>query len=411
MSRTKRVSPVYLALFVGLYAVQGVVVAYFFNFNQIFMQASGVSAEATAKVQSLALVPFILKFLGGPISDRFNLLGFGHRKPYIVVGLVVQMLGLLGLVAVHPGRYLGAFTTLAVLTVTGLALYDTCCDGMVIDVTPPDDRPRVQGALVAARAVAATICSFAFGAWLEGEVGGLERFFKVIYTCAALGMVPLILALWVREPRRAADAERFQWEALRVLILPRSLILLAFGAFYATVGYGIEINLSPYYQSLHFQEGQIGTYASIRYIGRAAGAALMPISAGRLGRRWVLRIGILMLAASAVGQVLVVGTASAILGAFAFGVANGWNDALYYVLAMEASDPRMAASTYALFMAVSNVSVMGGWVFAEVAAALGHGFTRAFIASALFTLIAWPLIRPLSRPAPDPQLEPADVLA
>ncbi|MBV8554530.1 MAG: hypothetical protein JO116_03125, partial [Planctomycetaceae bacterium] len=103
MSRTKRVSPVYLALFVGLYAVQGVVVAYFFNFNQIFMQASGVSAEATAKVQSLALVPFILKFLGGPISDRFNLLGFGHRKPYIVVGLVVQTLGLLGLVAVHPG--------------------------------------------------------------------------------------------------------------------------------------------------------------------------------------------------------------------------------------------------------------------------------------------------------------------
>ena len=273
MSRTKRVGPVYLALFVGLYAVQGVVVAYFFNFNQIFMQASGVSAEATAKVQSLALVPFILKFLGGPISDRINLLGFGHRKPYIVVGLVVQTLGLLGLVAVHPGRDLGAFTTLAVLTVTGLALYDTCCDGMVIDVTPPDDRPRVQGTLVAARAVAATICSFAFGAWLEGEVGGPERFFKVIYACVALGMVPLALALWVREPRRAADAERFQWAALRVLILPRSLILLAFGAFYATVGYGIEINLSPYYQSLHFQEGQIGTYASIRYIGRAVGAA------------------------------------------------------------------------------------------------------------------------------------------
>ena len=195
MSRTERVGPVYLALFVGLYAVQGVVVAYFFNFNQIFMQASGVSAEATAKVQSLALVPFILKFLGGPISDRINLLGFGHRKPYIVVGLVVQTLGLLGLVAVHPGRDLGAFTTLAVLTVTGLALYDTCCDGMVIDVTPPDDRPRVQGALVAARAVAATISSFAFGAWLEGEVGGPARFFKVIHACVALGMVPLALAL------------------------------------------------------------------------------------------------------------------------------------------------------------------------------------------------------------------------
>ena len=167
MDERPRVRPGYLSLFASLYALQGVVVAYFFNYNQLYMMAGGVTKAAAADAQSLALLPFILKFLGGPLSDRFNLLGLGHRKPYIVIGLVVQSLGLLGLSLVDPGRNLAGFTTLALLTVAGLALYDTCCDGMVIDVTPPPDRDRVQGMLVASRAAAAMLCTLGFGFLLD----------------------------------------------------------------------------------------------------------------------------------------------------------------------------------------------------------------------------------------------------
>ena len=118
-----------------------------------------------------------------------------------------------------------------------------------------------------------------------------------------------------------------------------------------------------------------------------------------------------MLVVTTAGQALVAGPSSAALGGFAFGAANGWVDAVFYVLAMEASDPRMAASTYALFMAISNVSVIGGSLFAKVVAAFGQSYAGAFKASALVTLLAVPLIRPLSRPAPRPVPEPADVVA
>ncbi|MGZ3413320.1 MAG: hypothetical protein ACXWNX_05885, partial [Isosphaeraceae bacterium] len=104
MDGKQRVPSGYLALFASLYALQGVVVAYFFNFNQLYMMAGGVSKADAADAQSLALLPFILKFLGGPLSDRFNLLGFGHRKPYIMIGLVVQSLGLLSLSLMHPAN-------------------------------------------------------------------------------------------------------------------------------------------------------------------------------------------------------------------------------------------------------------------------------------------------------------------
>ena len=65
----------------------------------------------------------------------------------------------------------------------------------------------------------------------------------------------------------------------------------------------------------------------------------------KIGRGWTLTIGVVLLAASTLAQSGVIGPVSAGLAAFGFGLANGWDDALFYVLAMEASDPRMPAST------------------------------------------------------------------
>jgi PAT family beta-lactamase induction signal transducer AmpG len=408
MEPKRKVGTGYLALFASLYALQGVVVAYFFNYNQLYMIADGVASRTAADTQSLALIPFILKFLAGPLSDRVNLLGDGYRKPYIVLGLLVQSLGLFSLTIVHPGSRPGMFTALAVLTVAGLALYDTCCDGMVIDVTPSADRDRVQGMLVASRAAAAMLCTLGFGFLLDTTGNGPGRGDAVIWICASLAIVPLVLSALVPEPSRAADSESFQWQALAVLVRPRSLVLLAFGAFYALVGYGVEINLSPFYgKELAFREGTIGGLGSARYIGRVLGAAVMPLAAVRLGRSWVLTAGLLTLAASTALQAGVSGPVLGGLAGCAFGAANGWLDAVFYVLAMEASDPKMAASTYALFMAVTNISVAGGSLFAHLESALGTastpGYRLAFLIAGVFVLLALPLVRPLRHPGQQPE--------
>lgn len=403
MTRPGRIVGAYFALFAALYAVQGVVVAYFFTFNPIYLMDRGVAHDIAADVQSLALLPFVLKFLAGPFSDRFSLLGLGHRKPYIVLGLVVQTLGLFGLSAVDPGPHVVGFTMLAVLTVAGMALYDTCCDGMVIDITPVGDRDRVQGMLVASRALAAMACSVGFGLWMDtagGGVGASARHTSVLLrACALLGLIPLALALVLPEPRRGDDADRFDWSALAVMARPRSLLLLGYGALYAVVAYGVEINLSSFYRALHFENGAIGAFAALRYVGRAVGGALLPLATRRLSRRGILVLGVVAMATTTGGQAAIGGPASAAVGGFLFGVANGWADALFFVLAMEASDPRMAASTYALFMAVTNVSVMGGSLFARVDAALGGHYRPTFLAAAGATLAALILVVPLGRPA------------
>ena len=407
MIPTAHVGPAALGLFAALYALQGVVVAYFFNFNQGYMEAAGVPAGRVGWVQSLAMLPFVLKFLAGPLSDRVNLLGLGHRKPYIVLGLIVQAAGLAGLATVDPGRHLGPFVALAILAVAGLALYDTCCDGMVIDLTPPGDRARIQGTIVAARFLATTVCSLGFGRWLERTGTGPGRGDGVLWACVGLGVLPLILAWIVPDPPRADDRERFRWSALGTLARPRALALLAFGAIYATLSYGVEINLSPYYTRLGFGAGRIGDFAAARYLGRAAGAALLPVLAARVGRRGVIGGAVLALAATTAGQAAIGGRGSAAWLGFAFGAANGWSDALFSVLAMEASDPRLAASTYALIMAVSNVGSLGGGLFASAVDALGGRYRPAFLLGGALNLIALALVIPLAR-RPAPPTEPDD---
>jgi MFS transporter, PAT family, beta-lactamase induction signal transducer AmpG len=409
-AKPARVARGYLVLFASLYAVQGVVYAYFMNFNIRFMVRSGVPEVMANHIQSLALLPFVFKFLGGPLSDRVNFFGWGHRKPYIILGLIVQGLGLLGLSLVDPGFQRAGFLALAILTVTGLALYDTCCDGMVVDMTPAGDRARVQAVLMVSRFLAATVCSQGFGSWLgQAHAEPAAGYHEVLWTCSALGLVPLMLALLLAEPRRGTEAEAFQWQALGVLVRPRSLALLAFGTLYAMVGLGVEQNLPLFYEhALQIQPDGVGTLGALRNIGRALGACLVPLALPRLGRRSVLTIGVLALAASSAGQAAAGGFGTAGGWALAFGMANGWDDALFFVLAMEASDPRMAASTYALFMAVTNLSVLGGSVVASAVAAFGR-YWPAFLMSGLAALGALVFVPTLSRPAR--RAEALDVLA
>ena len=395
--RPRGIGPLHLLLFGSLYAIQGIVISYFFNFNQEYMAEAGVSVRAIGTARSLALLPLVLRFLGGPLSDRINLLGLGHRRPFIVLGLAMQGLGLFGLTRFHPNDQLAGFTAMAVLAVLGLALYDTATDGMILDSTRPEDRPRLQGGLIAARFVGAMATSIGFGLWLKRTGNGPGHGDAVVWAIVGLGLLPLLLQAALPEPPKVGPAEPFRWAALGVLFKPRSLVLLGYGLLYAIVSYSVEINLSPYYLHLGFDEGAVGVLGAVRYLGRAAGAVAMGFGIRGIGRGWTLVLGVGGLAASAMIQGVVTGSISAGLAAFGFGLANGWNDALFYVLVMEASDPRMPASTCALFMSVTNLSVVGGGIFASAVESFGGHYRPVFAIAGALTLIALPLIPTLRR--------------
>lgn len=89
--------------------------------------------------------------------------GFGYRKPYIVLGLLVQALCLLVVPLIDPGENFSLYAGLAFIMMAGMALYDTCTDGLALDITSKEDEGKIQGFMVGGRAAGMVLVSAVIG--------------------------------------------------------------------------------------------------------------------------------------------------------------------------------------------------------------------------------------------------------
>jgi len=93
----------------------------------------------------------VLKIFLGMLSDNVNPLGLGYRKPYILLGLAIQIGCLIVAPLIDPAQYFWGFAALAFVLQLGMTLYDTCTDGLALDTTPEEELITIQGWRSAAR--------------------------------------------------------------------------------------------------------------------------------------------------------------------------------------------------------------------------------------------------------------------
>ncbi|HAF47772.1 MAG TPA: hypothetical protein DCL08_00850, partial [Anaerolineaceae bacterium] len=180
--------------FGSLYFTQGTIMGFFAALNALYLLDNGLQMTDVGIFGFIALLPFVLKIGLGILSDRVNLLGLGHRKPYIFIGLLVQFLCLLAAPFINPGTHFWGYVALSFTLQLGMALYDTCTDGLALDTTPQEEQGTIQGFMVGGRAVgsiaAATIVGF-----LAENVSWLS----VFWSLAALTLIPVPFMLFVHE--------------------------------------------------------------------------------------------------------------------------------------------------------------------------------------------------------------------
>ena len=83
------------------------------------------------------------------LSDKVNpASAWGHRKPYILLGLLIQILCLILVAFVDPAKYYWGFVAIAFILQMGMALYDTCTDGLALDTIPEDEQGTIQSFMV-----------------------------------------------------------------------------------------------------------------------------------------------------------------------------------------------------------------------------------------------------------------------
>jgi len=373
-------------MFGSLYFTQGTILSYFTALNAIYFLSRGLSMTDVGIFALIALIPFVLKIFLGMLSDKVNLFGFGHRKPYILVGLLTQAVCLSVVPFIDPAEYYWGFVVLAFIVQTGMALYDTCTDGLALDTTPKDEQGTIQGIMVGGRALGVIVVSSILG--LLAEYVGWSA---VFWTLSGLTLIPIPMVLGIKESERTEEDE-FDWGAFGAFKQKSVAYLASLGFVFFFVIAGANQLVNPFLQTeFNISLSTAGYYTTIWGLGVVIGGFFGGRLYNRIGMKIASMIAIVI---GLLGIGLLAFTPSPALAwvlVGLFGMAYGTQNTIYFALAMRFTDVRIAASMFSILMAATNVAQGAGMaVSGFMTDAVGYRVTFGILS--LLTLLAFPLV-------------------
>lgn len=404
-------------MFGSLYFTQGTILGYFASLNALYLKSHGLSMTAIGIFGAIALIPFIIKIFLGMLSDKVNLFGRGHRVPYIFIGLLVQTVLLVLVPFVNPRQYYWGFVAMAFLLQLGMALYDTCTDGLALDTVPEDEHGRIQAWMVGGRAIGTIVAASAVGL-LADKVSWQA----VFWTLAALTLLPIPFLIGVKEPEKVSS-ERFDWSAFKAFKRWQVIATGLSGLLIFLVIVGANQIVNPFLTEVfNISLSQAGMITSIWGIGIVIGSIIGSKLIKKLGERkasYVMLVMIalslilvatlvskssnhLMLAISASANqpdtwfVMNLGLILAVVLVVLYGVAYGTAQTITFALCMGVTDTRIAASMFAILMAFTNVGQGIGLAMGGALSDLA-GFRWTFVAFAAVCALVLPFLPALFR--------------
>jgi MFS transporter, PAT family, beta-lactamase induction signal transducer AmpG len=373
------------AMFGLLYFSEGTVFSYFTALNALYLLSRGITMTNVGIFATIALIPFVIKVFLGMLSDKVNLFGLGHRKPYILIGLVVQSICLVIAPFIDPGPGYWWFVLLAFFLQMGMALYDTCTDGLALDTTPEEEQGKVQGIMVGGRAVGVVVTASAVGLLAQNV-----SWYAVFWLLAVLTLLPIPLVLGMKEAEKPKGRE-FQWSAFAAFKQVPVILLAVMGLIFFLVIAGANQIVNPFLQhKFNIGLGTAGQFTTVWGIGAVLGGALGGWLVGKIGRRNATLAALLVSMLSIASLAFTPSLALAWVLVFLFGVAYSTYQTVYFALAMGYTDARIAASMFAILMAMTNVGQGIGMPLAGLLVDKSS-YVVAFLVLAGINLLALPL--------------------
>lgn len=367
-----------------LYFVQGGVICYFQIFQKPYLNSLGIERTQIGLLNSLLLVPFILKVGFGWISDRYPWGRWGRRKPYMAIGLAFACSAFF-LAAFFPAhQYFLFYAGIMLLASFAVALFDASTDGMAVDRVPDDQQGSIQSYMVTGKALGVILLSTSIGHIVEAA-GYRVLFFGL----GAIFILPLLLTLRIRtdneqELEELADQHGTPfWKRRDFLFLSFLAIAYSFSSF-GTDGL-VSLYLSDFFK---ISESQIGIYGSLRGVGAILGAVVSGhfMNQGRERATSLMGLCLVAFGAFLMGSLLnadnfkIVGTA--------WGFMWGFQEVCFLTIAMRIVSGANAAFAFALVMALGNVGT-------AIGEALATGWTATYGFSPVFYLLSAAVILPI----------------
>jgi predicted MFS family arabinose efflux permease len=225
--------------------------------------------------------------------------------------------------------------------------------------------------------------------WLAQEVSWTA----VFWLLGALTLVPVPLVLSVKEGPREGEG-KFEWSAFGAFKQGPVIALAVAGFLFFLVIAGANLNVNPFLETeFGISLQRAGLYTTVWGIGVVLGGLLGGRLIDRIGQRSGTLVALFFSFVSILALALIpsLGFAWAIVAVF--GLSYGTYQTVYFALAMNYTDSRIAASMYSIFMAVTNVGQGVGFALAGFLADIpAVGFRWAFVILGAFNILALPLL-------------------
>lgn len=374
-------------LFALLYFVQGAIVAYFTALNALYLISFDLTMSQIGLIGTIGMIPFVLKIFLGMLSDRVNFLKLGHRKPYILLGLLIQGFCLMVVPVIDPGKQYWLYAALAFTLMSGQALYDTCTDGLALDTTSPEEQGTVQGFMVGGRALGVVILSAAIGLVVDAF-----SWKTMFYLLALMSLLPVPLVLLAREIKRT-ESRKFEWKAFSAFTRFPVICLAVLGALYSFTTNGANQIVNPFIDNeFGITYSAAGLFTTMWGIGVVLGGITGGRLVDRIGQKKAVQAAIIVSVAAISALAAIQSTSLAFILVTAFGLAYGYFETVYFALTMKLTDPRIAASMFSILMAIANIgTAIGMGVSGTLVDSIGFRFT--FVIIAAINLLGFLLVR------------------
>lgn len=399
-----------------LYCAQGIPWGFMAITLPAYLAERGLDAAAVGGAMAMTTLPYAFKWVWGPILDVFTIPSLGRRRPWILLaqGMMAATVGALILIPDLTADLELLMWMVLIHTVFN-SLQDVAVDALAVDLLDEEERGRANGFMYASK-YAGGVLGGAGMATLIGMYGLRTALSAQTIVLLAIMLVPLLVRERSGPPPASPRFGALLGSLVKAFTLRSSLVLAAL-MLVANLATGmLTANASVLFtQRLGWTDTE---YAQLTggpglVIG-LGGAVLGGLLADKVGHRRLAAIGSVMMAA----------------GWLAFALAEPWWDSraviygLFWIvplalsvmtvslfaLCMDVSWPRIAATQFTAYMALSNLSTTNGFRLAGPASEVWdyQGLYLVAAALQLGATLLLPLIDPHQTRTTLPTDEPAD---
>ncbi len=361
-------------LFGSLYFSEGLMIAITTVATSLYLREQGVSIPVTTLIVGIVNIPWMLKFVWGPVIDYF--IRFG-RRTFIILGGILTVSSMVLVSFIDPSISLIPFTLLIFLSHVGIGFIDVSADAWAIDVSTNKDRGKINGSMFAGQ-----YSAWALGAALYPLIGSQYGYHSVYLINALLILLILLIPFVIKETITKKVKEKIASLVLKEF-KTKTVLLIALFSPLVFMNEGIMSFIIPIYMrdGLNLSDVQIGFIAMILPVFLAVGSLVGGVMTDKIGRKSALYlfIGLNMVFVASLIFADSWWKLSVIYGFIGF--LMGGHSTVSCALFMDVTNPRIGATQYGIFTGIANVGLNGaGMITGSLAVSLG--FARTFMYAA-----------------------------